>query len=77
MIGADNKIARFEVVALPSDALDVADVLQRADRFDFTSGKDPRTQKVYFTARSKDRKVLIQFDIEGRQTVLSRVSYFY
>lgn len=77
VIGADNKITRFEVVALPSDALDVADVLRLADHFDFTSGKDPRTQKVYFTARSKDRKVLIQFDIEGRQTVLSRVSYSY
>ena len=77
VVGADNKITRFEVVALPSDALDVADVLEQADAFDFTSGKDPRTQKVYFTARSKDRKVLIQFDIEGRQTVLSRVSYFY
>jgi hypothetical protein len=77
VIGADNKITRFEVVALASDALDVADVLEQADQFDFTSGKDPRTQKVYFTARSKDRKVLIQFDIEGRQTVLSRVSYFY
>ena len=77
VIGGDNKITRFEVVALPSDALDVADVLEQADHFDFTSGKDPRTQKVYFTARSKDKKVLIQFDIEGRQTVLSRVSYSY
>jgi hypothetical protein len=77
VIGADNRITRFEVLALPSDALDVADVLEQADQFDFTSGKDARTQKVYFTARSKDRKVLIQFDIEGRQTVLSRVSYFY
>jgi hypothetical protein len=77
VIGADNKIARFEVEALPSDALDVADVLAQADHFDFTSGKDPRTQKVFFSARSKDKKVLIQFDVDGRRTVLSRVSYFY
>jgi hypothetical protein len=77
VIGTDNKITRFEVLALPSDALDVADVLEQADHFDFTSGVDPRTQRVYFAARSKDKKVLIQFDIEGRRTVLSRVSYFY
>ncbi|MGB9069300.1 MAG: hypothetical protein WCC21_12095 [Candidatus Acidiferrales bacterium] len=77
VIGTDNRITQFEVLALPSDALEVADVLEQADHFDFTSGKDPRTQKVYFTARSKNGKVLIQFDIEGRQAILSRVSYFY
>jgi hypothetical protein len=77
VIGPDDRISRFDVVALESDALDVADVLEQADRFDFGSGKDPTTQKVYFTARSKDKKVLIQFDIEGHRTVLSKVSYFY
>lgn len=77
VIAPDNRISGFEVVASESDTLDVADILELADRFDFTSGKDPQAQKVYFTARSKDKKILIQFDVQGRRTVLSRVSYFY
>jgi len=77
VVGADGKISRYEVVASPSDALDVADVLEQADQFDFSSGKDPRTQKVYFSARSRNKKVLIQFDVQGHRTVLSKVSYFY
>jgi hypothetical protein len=77
VIGDSNKISRFEVIALPSDALDVGDVLEQADHFDFGSGKDPRTERVYFNARSKDNKVLIEFTIEGRRPVLSKVTYFY
>jgi hypothetical protein len=77
VVGENDKISGFEVISLQSDALDVADVLERADHFDFSSGKDPRTQKIYFSARSKDRKVLIEFTIEGRRPVLSKVAYFY
>jgi hypothetical protein len=77
VVGDNNKISRFEVIALPSDALDVAEVLEQADRFDFTSGRDPRTQRVYFSARSRDKKVLIEFNIEGRRAVLAKVTYFY
>jgi hypothetical protein len=77
VIGVDNRIARFDVVALQSDGLDVADILEQADHFDFSSGKDPRTQRVFFTARTKDKKVLIQFDVQGHRTVLSSVGYFY
>lgn len=77
VIGPDNKIDGFEVLASESDALDVADVLERADRFEFTSGKDPGTQKVYFTAQTRDDKILIRFDVQGHRTVLSRVRYSY
>ncbi len=77
VIGANNKIDGFEVVASQSDTLDVDDILEQADRFEFTSGKDPRTQKVYFTAQTRDKRVAIQFEVQGHRTVLSRVSYAY
>jgi hypothetical protein len=77
VVGRDRKIDGYEVVASPSDVLDVADVLERADQFQFASGKDPRTNAVTFTARSMDGKVLIQFEVQGHRTVLSRVSYSY
>ena len=75
--GPDHKIAGFEVVASESDSLDVADILEQADRFQFTSGRDPRTQKVLFTAQSRDRKVLIEFEGQGHRMILSRVRYAY
>jgi hypothetical protein len=77
VVGSNEKIDGFEVLASQSDTLDVADILEAADRYDFTSRKDPQSQKVYFTARSKDGKVFIEFVIQGRQTILSRVSYSY
>ncbi len=77
VIGRDNKIDGFDVVASQSDTLDVADILEQADRYDFTSGKDPQTQRAFFTARSKDKKVVIRFEVQGHRTVLSRVSYAY
>lgn len=77
VIGPDNKIEGFEVLASQSDTLDVADILEQADHFEFTSGKDPRTQKVYFTAQTRDKKILIQFDVQGHIMLLSRVSYSY
>lgn len=77
VIGPNNKIDGFEVVASQADTLDVADILEQADRFQFTSGKDPRTQKVYFTAQTRDKRVVIQFEVQGHRTVLSRVSYAY
>ena len=67
----------FEVNVSLSDDLDVTEVLQRADRFDFTGGKYATGDQIYFTAQSKDRKVLIQYSVEGHRLVLLRVSYFY
>jgi len=75
--GPDGRIAGFEVVASESDALDVADILEQADRFQFTSGRDPRTQRVHFTAQTRDRKVLIEFEAEGHRMALTRVRYTY
>jgi hypothetical protein len=77
VIGSDHKIAGFEVVASESDTLDVADILEQADRFEFTSGRDPQTQKIFFTAESRDRKVLIEFEGQGHRMILSRVRYAY
>jgi hypothetical protein len=55
----------------------VAEVLAQADRFQFTSGKDAQTESVYFTAQSKDKKVLIEFEVRGRRMSLARVRYSY
>jgi hypothetical protein len=73
----DHRIIGFEVFASQADNLDVNEVLQRADRFDFTSGKYANGDQVYFSAQSKDRKMLVQFEVDGHRLVLSRVSYFY
>ena len=75
--GANDKIVGYEVVASPSDNLDVDDVLEQADRFQFTSGTDPKTQRVYFSAQSRDRKIVIDFELQGHRMVLTRVRYLY
>jgi hypothetical protein len=77
VLNADNRIIGFEVLLSGTGDLNFNEVLQRADQFDFTSGKDPRTNRVYLLAQSKDRKLRIRFDIEGRRSLLSTVSYFY
>lgn len=77
LFNPEHQIVGFQVLASRADALDIDDVLQRADRFDFTGGKYATGDQVYFSARSKDNKILIQFDVEGHRSVLSRVSYFY
>jgi hypothetical protein len=77
VIGPDNKIVGFEVVVTEAASLDVAAVLQRADQFEFSSGKDARSQGVYFAARTKDQKIAFHFDMQGHRPVLTRVSYFY
>jgi hypothetical protein len=73
----EHRIAGFEVFASRADALDVNEVLQSADRFDFTSGKYASGDQVYFIAQSKDKKILIQYEVDNHRLVLSRVSYFY
>jgi hypothetical protein len=74
---AGHKITGFEVFASRADDLEISEVLQRADRFDFTGGKYASGDQVYFSAQSRDKKILIQFNVEGHRSVLSRVSYFY
>jgi hypothetical protein len=77
VVGTENKITAFEVVASPSEILDVNEVLSQADQFVFSSGKDPQSQKPYFDAQTRDQKILIHFIGQGRQMTLSRVDYFY
>jgi hypothetical protein len=77
VVGADNKIEGFEVLASESDSLNVADVLEMADQFEFSSGTDPVTKASYFIAKSKEKKVVIRFDVRGHRTALSRVTYAY
>jgi len=77
VFSANHRIAGFQVNATQGDALDISEVIERADQFTFTSGKIAGGDQVYFIAQSKDKKVVIQFNIEGHRTVLSRVSYSY
>jgi hypothetical protein len=77
VIGPDNKIAGFEVLVPQSEALVVSEVLAQADEFEFGGGKDARSHQVFFTALSKDRKILLHFDTQGHRTNLTRVSYSY
>lgn len=77
LIGAENRIVGFEVLATQADRLDVNEVIQQADQFEFSGGKNPNSDQVYFNAQSKDKKVFIQFEVEGHKSVLSRVRYFF
>ena len=77
LVGPDNRIIGFKVLASQEDDLNVDEVLQRADRFDFTGGKYSNGDAVYFSAQSKDRKMLIQFGVQGHRSILSSVSYYY
>jgi hypothetical protein len=77
VVGPDNKIVAFEVLASQADVLDITEVLQQADRFDFAGGKDTNSDHVYFSAQSKDKKLLIRFEVQGRKSALSWVRYSY
>lgn len=77
VVDSQRRIIGYQVIATRADSLDIGEVLQHADRFDFTGGKYANGDQVYFSAESKDRKLLIQFDAEGHRSVLSKVTYFY
>jgi hypothetical protein len=77
IVGPDNRIIAFEVIATAADSLDLTEVLRHADTFQFTGGKDQGSDRMYFTAESKDKKILIQFEVQGRRSVLSRVRFSY
>jgi hypothetical protein len=77
ILGPEHKTTGYEVITYGDETLDVADVLEKADQFDFSSGKYANTETVFFSARRKDNNVLIEFRIEGHRSVLSRVTYFY
>jgi hypothetical protein len=77
LLGPEHRIIGFKVFASRTDELDVDEVVQRADQFDFAGGKYSNSEQVYFNAQSKDRKILIQFTVDGHRSVLSLVSFFY
>jgi hypothetical protein len=77
VVGPDSKIIAFEVLASQVDSLDVTEVIQKADRFDFAGGKDEGSNQVYFNAQSKDKNLLIRFEVQGQKLVLSWVRYSY
>jgi hypothetical protein len=77
VVSPDNRIVAFEVLASQADSLEVTEVLQQADRFDFAGGKDTESDQVYFSAQSKDKKILIRFEVQGHKSVLSWVRYSY
>jgi hypothetical protein len=76
LFNPDHRIIGFKVFVSRADDLDVAEVIQRADQFDFAGGKYSNEQ-VYFNAQSKDRKILIQFNVDGHRSILSLASFFY
>jgi len=76
VVGEDNKIVGFEVLPSAADTLDVGELIQQADQFDFTGGKDA-TNKPYFTAERKDKKLVIEYSMQGRVPILTRVRYLY
>ena len=77
VVGPENRIVAYEVSATEAENLDITDVLQKADQFDFVGGKHTSADRVYFTAQSKDKKIQIQFDMEGHRSVFLRVRYSY
>jgi len=77
VLGPDGRVNAFEVVASKADSMDLNEVVQQADQFDFSGGKYPDRDQTYFSVLSKDKKVLIQFEVQGHRSVLSRVRYFF
>ncbi len=73
----EHRIIGYAIFASRADDLNVNEVLQSADQFDFASGKYSSGDQVYFSAQSKDKKILMQFNVEGHKQALSRVFYFY
>ena len=49
----ENKILGFEVLPAGAETLDLAELMQQADQFDFSGGKDANTGEPYFTAEAR------------------------
>jgi hypothetical protein len=77
VIGPNGKIVASEVLASSADRMDLNEVVQQADQFDFDGGRDIHGDQVYFSAQSKDKKILIRFEVHGPRSVLSWVRYSY
>jgi hypothetical protein len=77
IFGSDSRIVGFDVDATQEDELDVNNILQHADGFNFNGGKFNDGGQVYFTAQSKDKRILIQYQMVAHRLVLARVSFYY
>jgi hypothetical protein len=77
VVGPDNRILGFEVLLTAAQTVELAEIIEQADRFEFSGGKDPDTGVTNFTAQSKDKKILIAYQMQGRVPLLIRVRYLY
>jgi hypothetical protein len=77
VISSEGKIEGFEVLPAAAETLDLSELLRNADDFDFSGGKDPGSGKPYFIAQSKDSKIRIEYTLQGRMPILTRVRYLY
>jgi hypothetical protein len=77
VIGPEGKIEAFEILPSGADTLDLSELLRNADDFDFSGGKDPASGNPYFIAQSKDKKIRIEYTLQGRVPILTRVRYLY
>jgi hypothetical protein len=75
--GPEHRILGFEVYTSQADDLEVGEILQHADRFDFSGEKSVDGDQVSFVAQSKDRRLLMRFTVKGHRTTLSHVSFLY
>lgn len=77
MVSPENKIFGFEVLPAGAETLDLAELMQQADQFDFSGGKDASTGEPFFTAETKSKKIVIQYTLQGRIPRLVAVKYLY
>jgi hypothetical protein len=77
VIGADNKIVAYEVIGTAADSLDLAEIIRHADTFQFTGAMDSESNEPYFIAESKNKRILIRYEVQGRRSVLARVRFSY
>jgi len=76
-VSPENKILGFEVLPAGAETLDLAELMQQADQFDFSGGKDATTGEPFFTAEAKSKKIVIQYTLQGRMPRLVNVKYLY
>ena len=48
-----------------------------ANQFNFSGEKNSDTGDVYFTAQSKDGRLRIEYSMQGRLPILTRVEYLF
>jgi hypothetical protein len=77
LIDADHGIFGFDVLPAAADTLDVDDILQHSAEFDFTGGQEVGSDRTYFAAERRDKKLLIKYYMENRRPVLTEVRFLY